>query len=661
MGAGASATGPMATLNDAVNQLMLFSFIVDQSIRRTFPDIFNIFDFEVKKIADKKPDLTEGKTDDGPKIELLPQDADSDTEGKDSDDAESKTDGVAGADNGGKVANAFAAGARAGAAASASAASSPGGGGPSSPFGGAGIRLVFGGDGMGPSMIMLGDGMGQRSGQPGQLEDGPKHVVPTLKDVVPAGAVFRRFTVYVEEQPVELYTVNYANDAGWTPLHACCHSDETTGAAKAIIKELLETKGDLNLKTSRGPGRENFGWTPLQIASAYGLEEVVHCLLSAKCTVDCEKMSTKWTPIMDACRRGYDKIVNVLMKAGADAEKEVPACNILRIPATNCLAMACRYGHIETVKTLLSFPRVTTEAVNSLGWTCLHEACNVNQVDVVRCLVEYGRADITKKNMAGKTAMDLTLEPYIKRILTQALEDPEYSKTNAQRPVSLYRRGEVVQLHSLSKGDYNDRLAKVLDFLPNQNRFSVQLLPPATEATSDTEDTEAAAAAAAAPAAPHILAAKASNLRRLNTESAADSGSDGRRKRRRRRKSEGKEEEEEVDPNFRLLGKLPDFSSPPKSTTSASKEKRRRQRDSKKTLKKMREGNAPEGCPKKYICEITGNLLRDPVRSPYGQVFEKRAIRTFLKKHGRKCPITGMPLSKSELQEDRFGFGIINS
>lgn len=66
----------------------------------------------------------------------------------------------------------------------------------------------------------------------------------------------------------------------------------------------------------------------------------------------------------------------------------------------------------------------------------------------------------------------------------------------------------------------------------------------------------------------------------------------------------------------------------------------------------MREGNAPEGCPKRFICEITGNILRDPVRSPYGQVFEKRAIRTFLKKHGRKCPITGMPLSKSELQED---------
>ena len=33
--------------------------------------------------------------------------------------------------------------------------------------------------------------------------------------------------VHVEEAPVELYTVNYCNDAGWTPLHACCHSDET--------------------------------------------------------------------------------------------------------------------------------------------------------------------------------------------------------------------------------------------------------------------------------------------------------------------------------------------------------------------------------------------------------------------------------------------------
>ena len=33
--------------------------------------------------------------------------------------------------------------------------------------------------------------------------------------------------VHVEESSVELYTVNYQNEAGWTPLHACCHAEET--------------------------------------------------------------------------------------------------------------------------------------------------------------------------------------------------------------------------------------------------------------------------------------------------------------------------------------------------------------------------------------------------------------------------------------------------
>lgn len=655
MGAGASAsTGQMATLNDAVNQLMLFSFIVDQSIRRTFPDIFNIFDFEVKKITDGSA-KTEGKTsdddddDDGPTIDLLPRDGeDTGAEGKDAENG-AKAD-----DKSAEVTNAFAAGARAGAAAASSGKRQDG-----SPFGGAGIRLVFGGDGMGPSMIMMGGGDPTGLRQPKQLADEPEHFVPKLKDVVPPGAVFRRFTVSVEGSSIELYTVNYQNEAGWTPLHACCHAEETTDAAKAIIKELLETKGDLNIKTKRGPGRENWGWTPLQIAAAYGMEDVVECLLSAKAEVDCEKLSTKWTPLMDACRRGYDKIVNLLMKAGADPERSVPACNILRISASNCLNMACKYGHIETVKTLLSFPRVDTEAKNTLGWTTLHEACNVNQIDVVRCLVEYGCADVNAKNEAGKTPLDLTLEPSIKRILVHALEDPEYPKPGAQRPSSLFQRDQWVELHSLSKGDYNGRLGKVIDYLPSQDRFKVVLSP---EENSDNEG-EGVAAAASSVEQQQVLAAKASNLRKVDTEPvAADPSSPdaGIRRRRRRRKSEGKhddddEEEEQQkekpDPRFRLLGTLPTFDAP-KKKKSISKAKSRRIRETKKTLSKMREGNAPEGCPKRFICEITGNILRDPVRSPYGQVFEKRAIRTFLKKHGRKCPITGMPLSKSELQED---------
>jgi hypothetical protein len=50
--------------------------------------------------------------------------------------------------------------------------------------------------------------------------------------------------------------------------------------------------------------------------------------------------------------------------------------------------------------------------------------------------------------------------------------------------------------------------------------------------------------------------------------------------------------------------------------------------------------------------DTTGNLLQDPVRSPYGHVFDKAVIAQCLKKLGNRCPITGNPLTKSELVPD---------
>ena len=47
--------------------------------------------------------------------------------------------------------------------------------------------------------------------------------------------------------------------------------------SKVIIKRCYTTCK----QTKRGPGRENWGWTPLQIAAAYGMEDVVECLVGA--------------------------------------------------------------------------------------------------------------------------------------------------------------------------------------------------------------------------------------------------------------------------------------------------------------------------------------------------------------------------------------------
>jgi hypothetical protein len=52
------------------------------------------------------------------------------------------------------------------------------------------------------------------------------------------------------------------------------------------------------------------------------------------------------------------------------------------------------------------------------------------------------------------------------------------------------------------------------------------------------------------------------------------------------------------------------------------------------------------------MCARPGNLLQDPVRSPYGHVFDKAVIAQCLKKLGNRCPLTGNPLTKSELVPD---------
>jgi len=137
------------------------------------------------------------------------------------------------------------------------------------------------------------------------------------------------------------------------------------------------------------------------------------------------------------------------------------------------------------------------------------------------------------------------------------------------------------------------------------------------------------------------------------------------------------ETEEELGPtrkekSFRLLGALPDFSPPsmhgmgqnntytPGSRRSArwsspdSSSGKRTSPKSKKQPKllknpRKRAKNVPEDVPDAFICAVSGCFMRSPVLSPYGHTYDKRSIRSWLKKYGRKCPFTGLPLSRSEL------------
>lgn len=59
--------------------------------------------------------------------------------------------------------------------------------------------------------------------------------------------------------------------------------------------------------------------------------------------------------------------------------------------------------------------------------------------------------------------------------------------------------------------------------------------------------------------------------------------------------------------------------------------------------------DAVEGVDQDLLCALTGTVMKNPVVSPYGHTFEKEDILNWLDQNGSVCPITGKPLTASQL------------
>ena len=53
--------------------------------------------------------------------------------------------------------------------------------------------------------------------------------------------------------------------------------------------------------------------------------------------------------------------------------------------------------------------------------------------------------------------------------------------------------------------------------------------------------------------------------------------------------------------------------------------------------------------PRKFLCEISRKLLKRPVLTPNGNVFEEKVIKDWFTKQGSVCPVSGVPLAEREL------------
>eukprot|EP00927_Polykrikos_kofoidii_P070665 TRINITY_DN67076_c0_g1_i1.p1 TRINITY_DN67076_c0_g1~~TRINITY_DN67076_c0_g1_i1.p1 ORF type:complete len:807 (-),score=148.73 TRINITY_DN67076_c0_g1_i1:324-2606(-) len=91
-----------------------------------------------------------------------------------------------------------------------------------------------------------------------------------------------------------------------------------------------------------------------------------------------------------------------------------------------------------------------------------------------------------------------------------------------------------------------------------------------------------------------------------------------------------------------LLGDLP-----------AIEKERKEAKEKKKEKGKIRiESRSVIDCPEDMRCAIDGKVCTNPVRSPYGHLFEKKTLERWVKNCGSVCPITSKPLRLDDCEPD---------
>ena len=118
------------------------------------------------------------------------------------------------------------------------------------------------------------------------------------------------------------------------------------------------------------------------------------------------------------------------------------------------------------------------------------------------------------------------------------------------------------------------------------------------------------------------------------------------------RQSKLEPREEPSKPEYRLLGTVPDLSSKKISEIEDSSRPELMSKPISVNPHQEYEKLVEDNVPSKFRCSLDGNLMKHPVTSPHGHVFDMQTIERWINQSGQLCPITGKPLSLSDLEPD---------
>lgn len=397
-------------------------------------------------------------------------------------------------------------------------------------------------------------------------------------------------------------------------------------------------------------------------ACAYGVDPLVEKLVEAGADVNA-KNCFGYSCLLEACHRGYADIARQLLKNPhvdinyIPDESEAMNSPFASAPAQSALAEAARCGYFKIVQMLID-AGAKKDMCNALGWTALHEACFYHRIETVKTLLLAG-ADATIRTNLGALPYHLSGLQEIRSMLEN-----------------------IGGIEAVPKeGDTIDMVRILTELTYGASGMDEEEDDEDGDETGEGRSSKGMATMVLTPNGPILLINNNSNKNNnkhiktpqntstTNTLLLEDAKPDAHHHHGHSHQIEEEEEEKEeeeaveskattvhhkmpkdtsyLDPTMSSMKKTsPSKRADGKHYTPMSNKVNPNHSNSSNINKEM----VPADMPKHFLCELTQKPMSEPVQTRYGNVYDKTAIMQWFATQGHICPLTGAPLSESDLQ-----------
>lgn len=364
-----------------------------------------------------------------------------------------------------------------------------------------------------------------------------------------------------------------------------------------------------------------------------------------------------WTPLHAAChmlnaQEAGIAILKVLVEKKADLNLVTRRGPGSFSCGWTALHIACAYG-LEALAIKLIRAGANVNTMNSVGWTPLYDACHRGYTTIAQELLRAGaKVDVICPEFAlcpfpGQFPLAEAARqghgPTVKMLLEWGVNKNATNKLGwtALHEAAYHSRVQIVKMLVVYGADVmlkTDRGSIARDLtIHSEIRTMLEDIAshlPAPAASKPAIEAEKPAASPPKQGENAVPGKKVTPLSRkeeyellgdlpsLNAITIQDAEA-----------AEESDAEEEAEAK-------------PSIAEAPVKEKRKKQ-----SSKKKKKAGARE-IPPEFKCAVSLKLLKDPLRSPFGQVFERQVIEAWFRDFGNRCPLTGEPLSLQQLVSD---------